>query len=87
MLRKQGLPALSGTSCRYLKSASKNSALFRLAGSAVAAGVVDMELADLIQGMLMSHLVVVNEAALNMYRLAWLLNVLLIDGQGPCAKI
>jgi hypothetical protein len=43
-------------------------------GSAVAAGMVDMKPADPIEGMLMSHLVVVNEAALNMYRLAWLNN-------------
>ena len=42
------------------------------AGSAVIAGVVDMKPADPIEGMLMSQLVVVNEAALNMYRLAWL---------------
>ena len=33
-----------------------------------------MNPADPIEGMLMSHFVVVNEAALNMYRLAWLNN-------------
>ena len=33
-----------------------------------------MNPADPIEGMLMSHLVVVNEAAFNMYRLAWLNN-------------
>ena len=51
----------------------KNTEAVSRAGSAAAAGVVDMEPADPIEGMLMSHLVVVNEAALNMYRLAWLI--------------
>jgi len=41
------------------------------AGSAVMAGVVDMNPADPIEGMLISQLVVASEAALNMYRLAW----------------
>jgi len=41
------------------------------AGSAVAAGMVDMDPADPIEGMLISQLVVASEAALNMYRLAW----------------
>ena len=44
------------------------------AGSAVVAGVVDMKPADPIEGMLISQLVVANEAALNLYRLAWLNN-------------
>ena len=44
------------------------------AGSAVAAGVMDMKPADPIEGMLISQLVVANEAALNLYRLAWLNN-------------
>ena len=52
----------------------KNTEAVSRAGSAVAAGVVDMNPADPIEGMLMSHLVVVNEAALNMYRHAWLNN-------------
>ena len=52
----------------------KNTEAVPRAGSAAAAGVVDMSPADPIEGMLMSHLVVVNEAALNMYRLAWLNN-------------
>ena len=52
----------------------KNTEAVSRAGSAAAAGVVDMNPADPIEGMLMSHLVVVNEAALNMYRHAWLNN-------------
>ena len=52
----------------------KNTVAVSRAGSAAAAGVVDMNPADPIEGMLMSHLVVVNEAALNMYRHAWLNN-------------
>jgi hypothetical protein len=44
------------------------------AGSAVVAGIVDMKPADPIEGMLISQLVVANEAALNLYRLAWLNN-------------
>ena len=52
----------------------KNTEAVSRAGSATFAGVVDMSPADPIEGMLMSHLVVVNEAALNMYRLAWLNN-------------
>jgi hypothetical protein len=41
------------------------------AGSAVAAGTVDMNLADPIEGILVAQLVVANEAALSMYRRAW----------------
>ena len=52
----------------------KNTEAVSRAGSAAAAGVLDMNPADPIEGMLMSHLVVVNEAALNMYRQAWLNN-------------
>ena len=59
---------------RALPINQKNAETVSHAGSAVAAGVVDMNPADPIEGMLMSHLVVVNEAALNMYRLAWLNN-------------
>jgi len=44
------------------------------AGSAVAAGIVDMKPADPIEGMLISQLVVANEAALKLYQLAWLNN-------------
>ena len=42
------------------------------AGSAVAAGIVDMKPADPIEGILLSQLVVANEAALKLYQLAWL---------------
>jgi hypothetical protein len=41
------------------------------AGSAVAAGMVDMQPADPVEGMLMAQLVVANEAALSMYYRAW----------------
>ena len=41
------------------------------AGSAVMAGVVDMNPADPIEGMLISQLVVANEATMNLYRLGW----------------
>jgi hypothetical protein len=41
------------------------------AGSAVAAGMVDMLPADPVEGMLMAQLVVANEAALSMYYRAW----------------
>jgi hypothetical protein len=40
-------------------------------GSAVMAGVVDMRPTDPIEGMLISQLVVANEAALSLYRRAW----------------
>src|SRR5664279_3830235 len=52
----------------------KNAEPVSRVGSAVMAGVVDMNPTDPIEGMLMAQLVVVNEAALNMYRLAWLNN-------------
>jgi hypothetical protein len=42
------------------------------AGSAVAAGIVDIKPADPVEGMLISQLVVANEAALKLYQLAWL---------------
>jgi hypothetical protein len=41
------------------------------AGSAVAAGIVDMKPADPVEGILLSQLVVANEAALKLYQLAW----------------
>jgi hypothetical protein len=40
-------------------------------GSAVMAGVVDMNPTDPIEGMLIAQLVVANEAALSLYRRAW----------------
>jgi hypothetical protein len=44
------------------------------AGSAVAAGIIDMKPADPVEGILISQLVVANEAALKLYQLAWLNN-------------
>ena len=44
------------------------------AGSGVVAGIMDMKPADPIEGMLISQLVVANEAALKLYQLAWLNN-------------
>lgn len=44
------------------------------AGSATAAGIVDLNPADPIEGAIISQIVVANEAALNLYRLAWLNN-------------
>ena len=44
------------------------------AGSAAAAGIVDMKPADPVEGILLSQLVVANEAALKLYQLAWLNN-------------
>jgi hypothetical protein len=51
-----------------------NAATVSHAGSAVAAGIVDMKPADPVEGMLLSQLVVANEAALKLYQLAWLNN-------------
>ena len=59
---------------RALPVDQKNAETVSHAGSAVVAGLVDMKPTDPIEGMLMSQLVVVNEAALKMYRLAWLNN-------------
>ena len=59
---------------RALPVDQKNSETGSDVGSAVVAGLVAMQPADPIEGMLMSQLVVVNEAALKMYRLAWLNN-------------
>ena len=43
-------------------------------GSAAVSGVVDMKPADPIEGILISQIVVANEAAMKLYRLAWLNN-------------
>jgi hypothetical protein len=45
------------------------------AGSGVIGGIVDMKPADPVEGILISQLVVANEAALKLYQLAWLNNV------------
>jgi hypothetical protein len=44
------------------------------AGSGVIAGVLDMKPADPVEGILISQLIVANEAALKLYQLAWLNN-------------
>jgi hypothetical protein len=59
---------------RALPVDQKNTETVSQVGSAVVAGLVDMKPADSIEGMLMSQLVIANEAALNLYRLAWLNN-------------
>ncbi len=41
------------------------------AGSAAISGMVDMKPADPIEGVLISHIVVANEAAMKFYRLGW----------------
>ena len=55
----------SGSSRQFQKTP------FSHAGSAVMAGVVDMNPTDPIEGMLISQLVVAHEAALSLYRRAW----------------
>lgn len=62
---------LSNLVTRALPVNQKNAEDVSRVGSAVAAGVMDMKPADPIEGMLISQLVVVNEAAMKMYRLAW----------------
>ena len=59
---------------RALPLDQKNTNSVSQVGSAVMSGIVDMKPADPIEGMLISQLVVANEAALNLYRLAWLNN-------------
>jgi hypothetical protein len=49
----------------------KNANALSYAGSAVMAGVVDMKPADPVEGVLISQIVVANEAALSLYRRAW----------------
>jgi hypothetical protein len=58
---------LSTLATRALPVNQKNAETVSNAGSAVAAGVV--EPADPIEGILISQLVVANEAAMNLYRL------------------
>src|ERR1700752_779719 len=58
------LSALPGASARDKKSAGE-------IGSAAISGVMDVKLADPIEGMLTSQMVVAHEAALDMYRRAW----------------
>jgi hypothetical protein len=65
---------LLNLTARALPVDQNNTEAVSQVGSAVVAGIVDMKPADPIEGMLMSQLVVANEAALKMYRLAWLNN-------------
>jgi hypothetical protein len=59
------LSALPGASARDKKSAGD-------VGSAVISGLMDVKPADPVEGMLTSQMVVAHEAALDMYRRAWL---------------
>jgi hypothetical protein len=72
--RDQWNERLLNLAIRALPVDQKNTETVSRVGSAVVAGLVGMKPADSIEGMLMSQLVVVNEAALNLYRLAWLNN-------------
>jgi hypothetical protein len=56
---------------RALPVDQRNAESVSHAGSAVMAGVVDMNPADPVEGLLISQLVVAHEAALSMYQLAW----------------
>jgi hypothetical protein len=49
----------------------KNAKAVSVAGSAAAAGIVDMGPADPIEAMLISQIVLANEAAMKLYRLGW----------------
>src|SRR5262245_25301832 len=72
--RDQWNERLSTLVTRALPVNQKDIETLSRAGSAVIAGVVDVKPTDPIEGMLISQLVVANEAALNLYRLAWLNN-------------
>jgi hypothetical protein len=69
--RDQWNERLSTLVTRALPLNQYNTELVSKVGSAVAAGVVDMKPADPIEGVLISQLVVANEAALELYRRAW----------------
>ena len=69
--RDQWNERLSNLVVRALPVNQSNAEVVSEAGSAVAAGVVDMKPADPVEGMLMAQLVVANEAALSMYQRAW----------------
>jgi hypothetical protein len=69
--RDQWNERLSNLVTRALPVNQRNAELVSKAGSAVAAGVVDMNPADPIEGILISQIAVLNEAALELYRRAW----------------
>jgi hypothetical protein len=62
---------LSNLVTRALSINQKNADSVSNAGSAVAAGVVDMKPTDPIEGILIGQIVAANEVALNLYRLGW----------------
>jgi hypothetical protein len=69
--RDQWNERLSTLVTRALPVNQRNAEAVSYAGSAAAAGVVDMNPGDPIEGALISQIVVANEAALNLYRLGW----------------
>jgi hypothetical protein len=69
--RDQWNERLANLVIRALPIDQSNAEVVSEAGSAVAAGMVDMKPADPVEGMLMAQLVVANETALSMYRRAW----------------
>jgi hypothetical protein len=69
--RDQWNERLSNLVIRALPVDQHNDESVSHAGSAVAAGTVDMNPADPIEGILIGQLVVANEAALSMYKRAW----------------
>jgi hypothetical protein len=69
--RGQWNTRLSDLVIRALPIDQRNAGAVSQAGSAVAAGVVDLNPADPVEGMLISQIVVANEAALSLYQRAW----------------
>jgi hypothetical protein len=69
--RDQWNDRLLNLTVRALPLDQKNTDSVSHVGSAVVAGVVDLKPADPIEGVLISQIVVANEAALSMYRRAW----------------
>ena len=69
--RDQWNERLSNLVTRALPIDQGNTGAISKAGSAVAAGVVDMKPADPIEGVLISQIVTANEAALQFYRRGW----------------
>ena len=69
--RDQWNERLTNLCIRALPVDQSNTETVSKAGSAVAAGMVDIKPADPVEGMIMAQLVVANEAALSMYQRAW----------------
>ena len=69
--RGQWNKRLSDLVIRALPIDQRNAKAVSQAGSAVAAGVVDMKPADPVEGILIAQLVTANEAALSLYQRAW----------------